>query len=330
MRGAADTTIPHRHHHGERTEIADALSPPSRRHVHRLLEGTQLPLNRDRAGVPDVASDVPEQQHTELVLSVDTISERTRAPAATASFVRLMHLRGGSPGRASRRRAFRSLGLVAWAKQASLIPTVSVEMEFAAFVPLTRRERTNSEVEGLQMVRGTHHLARRDHRIDSRGSGHHLVGELAAHRIRSPSAFALLATLPGLIAFAYHCISSMPRFRARLDVVRDYGKFTQGFDTWWLNHGWPRKLQTAGYPPGQPNQYFSRSRCIGGDEDYLSFRPMFSGALWGTLLLTMVFLIAVGVAKKDRHSSSASSSLRTGSRDFSSPRWERTCRLCGG
>lgn len=114
----------------------------------------------------------------------------------------------------------------------------------------------------------------------------------------SPSAFALLATLPGLMAFAYHCISSMPRFRARLDVVRDYGKFTQGFDTWWLNHGWPRKLQMAGYPPGQTNHDFSRSRCICGDEDYLSFRPMFSGALWGALLLTMVFLIAVGVAEE--------------------------------
>ncbi len=110
------------------------------------------------------------------------------------------------------------------------------------------------------------------------------------------SAFSLLATVPGLIAFAYHCISSLPRFRARRDATRDYDAFTNGFDAWWASYGWQRKLQQAGYPAGAAQLDFSRARRVCSEDDYLSFRPMFSGVLWGSLLLTTVFLVAAGVA----------------------------------
>jgi hypothetical protein len=74
------------------------------------------------------------------------------------------------------------------------------------------------------------------------------------------SAFALLATLPGLIAIAYHCVSALPRFRARREATRDYDEFTKGFDRWWVREGWQRKLQRTGYP-SQPAQNDFRRRC---------------------------------------------------------------------
>jgi hypothetical protein len=109
------------------------------------------------------------------------------------------------------------------------------------------------------------------------------------------SAFAVLATLPGLIAIAYHCISALPRFQARREATRDYDRFTEGFDRWWVAQGWQRKLAQTGYAPAAKIEFSTSKRGCTTD-DYLSFRPMLSGTLWGALLLSLVFLLAVGVA----------------------------------
>jgi hypothetical protein len=110
------------------------------------------------------------------------------------------------------------------------------------------------------------------------------------------SAFALLATLPGLIAIAYHFVSALPRFRARREATRDYDEFTKGFDRWWVGQGWQRKLQRTGYPLQPAQSDFSTSPREDSSDDYMSFRPMLSGTLLGALLMTMLFLIAAGVA----------------------------------
>src|SRR5205085_1780834 len=114
------------------------------------------------------------------------------------------------------------------------------------------------------------------------------------------NAFALLAALPGFMAFAYHCISSLPRFHARREATRDYDLFVDGFDAWWTSEGWQKKLTNAGYPTTIGAHDFSVSARNDTDDDFLSFRPMLSGAIWGALLLSLVFLIAVGVADDHR------------------------------
>ena len=108
--------------------------------------------------------------------------------------------------------------------------------------------------------------------------------------------FALLAAVPGTIGLCYHLASVLPRFRARRDTVRDYQRFCVGFDEWWYREGWPRKVALGGFSESHGQRDFVRARRDTCDDDYMSFRPMLSGALWATLLLTMTFMIAAGIA----------------------------------
>jgi len=113
------------------------------------------------------------------------------------------------------------------------------------------------------------------------------------------SLFAVFAMLPGVLGLANHFASVLPRYRATRDTVIDYQNFCDGFDAWWRNVGWPRKLKLAGL--SETSTVFALSpRRVRTDDDILSYRPMTAAAVWASLLLTTVFMIAASVAY-DRH-----------------------------
>lgn len=109
--------------------------------------------------------------------------------------------------------------------------------------------------------------------------------------------FAILAGIPGTIGLCYHLASVLPRFRARRDTVRDYQRFCAGFDEWWYEEGWPRKVALRGFAESNGRRDFVRAPRDTCEDDLLSFRPMLSGALWSAVLLTTTFMIIANIAK---------------------------------
>jgi hypothetical protein len=113
------------------------------------------------------------------------------------------------------------------------------------------------------------------------------------------SLFAVFALLPGALGLANHFASVLPRYRATRDTVTDYQKFCDGFDVWWRSTGWPRKLALAGLSGGS-NDFAVTTKRKRSEDDILSFRPMTAAAVWASLLLSTVFMIAASVATDKR------------------------------
>ena len=109
------------------------------------------------------------------------------------------------------------------------------------------------------------------------------------------SLFAMFAALPGALGLANHFASVLPRYRSTRVTVWDYQRFCEGFDDWWRTTGWPRKLQMAGFSSAS-NDFAGTARYRASDDDLLSFRPITAAAIWSSLLLTTVFMIAASVA----------------------------------
>jgi hypothetical protein len=106
--------------------------------------------------------------------------------------------------------------------------------------------------------------------------------------------FAVLAALPGVLGLVNHFTTVLPRFQSRRETVKDYQAFCRGFDQWWLNVGWPRKLRLAGYTPSAVTTEVRNGSPY--DDDLNSHRPSTAGALWAAVILTLVFEIAAGIA----------------------------------
>jgi hypothetical protein len=110
------------------------------------------------------------------------------------------------------------------------------------------------------------------------------------------SLFALFAFLPGALGLANHFTSVLPRYRATRAAVLDYENFCDGFDTWWRRVGWPRKVGMAGLTQSHTSDFARTSRRARSNDDLLSYRPMIAAAIWSSLMLTTVFMIAAAVA----------------------------------
>jgi hypothetical protein len=110
------------------------------------------------------------------------------------------------------------------------------------------------------------------------------------------SLFAMFAVLPGALGLANHFASVLPRYRSTRITVTDYQNFCDGFDNWWRTVGWPRKLQLVGIASTQASDFARTKRSPRTGQDLLSFRPMTAAAVWSSLLLTVVFMVAADVA----------------------------------
>jgi hypothetical protein len=110
------------------------------------------------------------------------------------------------------------------------------------------------------------------------------------------SFFALFAILPGALGLANHFASVLPRYRATRAAVLDYQNFCDGFDDWWRTIGWPRKLDLAALTQSHPGDFARTIRRSRSRDDLLSFRPMTAAAIWSSLMLTTVFMVAAAVA----------------------------------
>lgn len=110
--------------------------------------------------------------------------------------------------------------------------------------------------------------------------------------------WGVLAALPGLLGLATHFVVVLPRFRACREAVLDYQAFCRGFDVWWLETGWPQKLEQTGYGElaGKSDYRIIVKGGSPNDDDLGSFRPSTIAALAAALILTLVFEIAAKIA----------------------------------
>ncbi|HEY6139639.1 MAG TPA: hypothetical protein VI670_17895 [Thermoanaerobaculia bacterium] len=110
--------------------------------------------------------------------------------------------------------------------------------------------------------------------------------------------FGVLATLPGVLGLVNHFSTVLPRFQTVRETVRDYQAFCRGFDVWWLEEGWPRKLREAGYAKlvSAPERMIEVRNGSPYDNDLRSYRPSAAIAIWAAVILTLVFEIPAGVA----------------------------------
>ena len=110
------------------------------------------------------------------------------------------------------------------------------------------------------------------------------------------SFFALFAVLPGALGLANHFASVLPRYRATRAAVLDYQSFCDGFDDWWRTVGWPRKLHLVALDGSQATDFARTPKRTRSHDDLLAYRPMTAAAIWSSLMLTTVFMVAAAVA----------------------------------